>query len=248
MKNPARFNRYQNPKLVGALLAVLGIVTAAVVLVSVDKIAGSENQTEFRYERQFFSETESFEKADQMPELIGGLSSLQKKIRYPQAARDAGIEGTVLIEFTVDEKGRVVNPIIMRSIGGGCDEEAVRVLKEARFKPGKQHGRPVRVKLTIPITFRLDQSSETTNDAPVGLENPDARIEIDGAGQVRVNGEIVSENELTDLLKSLIKSDELVISILHATTPAAMKALEKIREILRNHLEVRTLHYRIEST
>lgn len=95
---------------------------------------------------------------EKMPELIGGLASLQKEIKYPQMARNAGIEGRVIIQFIVNEQGQVENPQIIRGIGGGCDEEALRAVKLAQFKPGKQRGEPVRVQYSLPIVFKLSES------------------------------------------------------------------------------------------
>jgi TonB family protein len=92
---------------------------------------------------------------EQTPELIGGLGALQRKVRYPELARRAGVEGRVILQFTVDEQGRVTDPRIIRGIGAGCDEEALRVVKQARFRPGTQRGKPVQVKMSLPITFRL---------------------------------------------------------------------------------------------
>lgn len=92
---------------------------------------------------------------EQMPELIGGLESIQSKIRYPEMAKRADISGRVIVQFVVNEKGEVVNPQIIRGIGGGCDEEALRVVKEAKFRPGNQRGRPVKVQYTVPVIFVL---------------------------------------------------------------------------------------------
>ena len=92
---------------------------------------------------------------EQMPELIGGLESIQSKIRYPEMAKRAGISGRVIVQFVVNEKGEVVNPQVIRGIGGGCDEEALRVVKEAKFRPGNQRGRPVKVQYTVPVIFVL---------------------------------------------------------------------------------------------
>ena len=92
---------------------------------------------------------------EQMPQLIGGLASLQKKVKYPEMARRAAIEGRVTIQFIVNEKGRVENPRVIRGIGGGCDEEALKAVMTARFKPGMQRGRPVRVQYSLPIVFRF---------------------------------------------------------------------------------------------
>jgi protein TonB len=92
---------------------------------------------------------------EQMPELEGGLAGLQKKIKYPEIAKKAGVEGRVFVQFIVDEQGNVTNPEVVRGIGAGCDEEALRALRTAKFTPGKQRGKAVRVKMTLPVTFRL---------------------------------------------------------------------------------------------
>lgn len=100
-------------------------------------------------------EPEIFVVVEQPPILIGGLAELQKKIRYPSIAIDAGIEGRVIVQFIINAQGEVYNPTIIRGIGAGCDEEAVRVVKLAKFKPGMQRGKAVSVKYTIPISFKL---------------------------------------------------------------------------------------------
>lgn len=92
---------------------------------------------------------------EQMPELIGGLESIQSKIRYPEMAKRANISGRVIVQFIVNERGEVINPNVIRGIGGGCDEEALRVVSQAKFKPGHQRGRPVRVQYTVPVIFVL---------------------------------------------------------------------------------------------
>lgn len=100
-------------------------------------------------------EPEIFVVVEQMPELIGGLGEIQKKIKYPEIARKAGVEGRVFIQFVVDEQGNVQDAAVTRGIGAGCDEEALRVVKQAKFKPGKQRGKSVKVKMSLPITFKL---------------------------------------------------------------------------------------------
>lgn len=100
-------------------------------------------------------EEDFFVAVEQMPQLKGGLGGLQKQINYPEMAKRAGIEGRVIIQFIVNENGKVENPRVIRGIGGGCDEEALRVVKQAEFQPGRQRGRPVRVQYSLPITFRL---------------------------------------------------------------------------------------------
>ncbi|MFV1981520.1 MAG: energy transducer TonB [Rhodothermia bacterium] len=101
------------------------------------------------------AEPEIFVVVEQMPELIGGIAGLQKRVTYPEIAKKAGVEGTVFLQFIVDEKGNVVDPVVMRGIGAGCDEAALKAIRTAKFKPGRQRGKPVKVKFSLPVRFRL---------------------------------------------------------------------------------------------
>ncbi len=98
---------------------------------------------------------EIFVIVEEMPKLIGGIASIMEEIKYPELARRAKIEGRVIVEFVVDENGNVLNPRVIRGIGGGCDEEALRVVKKAKFIPGLQRGMPVKVRYNLPVTFML---------------------------------------------------------------------------------------------
>ena len=100
-------------------------------------------------------EEKTFLVVEEEPQLIGGLASIQNEIKYPEAARRAGIEGRVYVQFVVNERGEVENPRVIRGIGGGADEEALRAVKLAKFKPGLQRGRPVRVQISLPVIFQL---------------------------------------------------------------------------------------------
>lgn len=100
-------------------------------------------------------EPEIFVIVEEMPELIGGLPGLQKRIKYPEIAKKAGVEGRVYVQFVVDEQGNVHNPVVTRGIGAGCDEAAVEAIMDAKFTPGKQRGKPVKVKMSLPVTFKL---------------------------------------------------------------------------------------------
>ncbi len=90
------------------------------------------------------------------PELIGGIAELLRSIRYPEQALRAGVQGYVMVEFVVTETGDVIDPVVRRGIGYGADEEAVRVIMQAKFTPGIQNGRPVRVRYALPVHFRLN--------------------------------------------------------------------------------------------
>ncbi|MCB0717276.1 MAG: energy transducer TonB [Bacteroidetes bacterium] len=89
------------------------------------------------------------------PELIGGMEALHKKINYPPIAKKAGVEGRVTVQFIVNEQGNVQDAVVLRGIGAGCDEEALRAITSMKFKPGKQRGKPVKVKMSLPVMFKL---------------------------------------------------------------------------------------------
>ncbi|TAE39075.1 MAG: energy transducer TonB [Sphingobacteriales bacterium] len=81
---------------------------------------------------------------------------LGKNLRYPPIASENGIQGKVIVNFIVEKDGSLTDIKIVRGIGGGCDEEAIRVLKKSpKWSPGIQNGRSVRVNYTIPISFKL---------------------------------------------------------------------------------------------
>ena len=82
---------------------------------------------------------------------------LQKNLHYPDAAREGNIEGRVIVKFVVNEDGGVSDVTIVRGIGGGCDEEAKRVVAAMpHWKAGKQNGKAVKVYFTLPIQFKLE--------------------------------------------------------------------------------------------
>lgn len=104
--------------------------------------------------------TESSEPRDyteQMPEFDGDIYRyLSKAVRYPRQAVQAGIEGRVIVHFVVNRDGSIVDVELVRGIGGGCDEEALRVVRGMpAWKPGMHNGKAVRVNYNLPISFRL---------------------------------------------------------------------------------------------
>lgn len=106
-------------------------------------------------------ETPIFTVVEEMPTFPGGdearIKFLTENIKYPQMAKESGIQGTVFVTFVIDEKGRVADVKILRGIGGNCDEEAIRVVKMMPpWNAGKQSGKPVRVQFNMPIKFTLN--------------------------------------------------------------------------------------------
>jgi len=89
---------------------------------------------------------------ENMPVLLGGITELQKKIVYP--ARGSGMEGRVVVQFIVDKSGSSQCHEITKSLAEFFDQEAIRVVKESRFRPGLQNGKPIAVQYSLPIVFR----------------------------------------------------------------------------------------------
>ena len=105
-------------------------------------------------------EQEIFKIVEEMPAFPGGEAKLMeyvaKNVKYPQIARETGVQGRVYVNFVVEPDGSVSNVSVLRGIGGGCDEEAIRVVKSMpKWKPGKQRGKAVRVSYMLPVNFKL---------------------------------------------------------------------------------------------
>lgn len=100
--------------------------------------------------------------AEQMPEFVGGLEEMykfiNKNIQYPQMARENGIQGKVILTFVVGTDGKISQiEQVSKKLGWGLDDEAIRIVKSMpNWVPGKQNGKPVAVKFTLPIKFQLN--------------------------------------------------------------------------------------------
>jgi TonB family protein len=106
-------------------------------------------------EERFENDPAFYLTVEVMPEPVGGMETIYKKLVYPETAKDKGIEGTVIIKTFIDEYGEVTNAEVEKGIGGGCDEAARLAVYYTKFKPGMQRGRPVRVQMQIPVEFKL---------------------------------------------------------------------------------------------
>lgn len=101
-----------------------------------------------------------FIKVERQPKPVGGMEAfyeyLAKNMKYPARALQYRIEGKVLLEFVINKDGSLTDLKVIRGIGFGCDEEALRVIAEApAWEPGRQRGEPVRVRMKIPLTFKI---------------------------------------------------------------------------------------------
>ena len=105
-------------------------------------------------------EQQIFQVVEEMPEFPGGMAEclkfLGKNIKYPTISQENGVQGKVIVQFVVNKDGSIVDPVVVRSVDPYLDKEALRVIKMMpKWKPGKQRNKPVRVKYTVPVTFKL---------------------------------------------------------------------------------------------
>ncbi len=102
-----------------------------------------------------------FDIVENMPTPVGGYAAfykfLSKNLRYPTQAKRMGIEGKVFMQFVIDKDGSITDAQVIKGIGAGCDEEALRAInKHPKWNAGKQRGRAVKVRMVVPIVFQLN--------------------------------------------------------------------------------------------
>ena len=132
-------------------------------------IASTEDQTEYIEIKEVENivvedipdEEAPFMVVEKMPEFPGGTAALMayltKNIKYPPVCRENNIQGRVLIQFIVNRDGSIVDPEVVKSVNPYLDKEALRVISTMpKWSPGEQRGKPVRVKFTVPVNFKLN--------------------------------------------------------------------------------------------
>jgi len=130
--------------------------------ISVTDVAGNTDASEVADLKVVEEKEEPLAFVEQMPEFPGGQDALFKylnsNIKYPSIAQEMGISGKVVLQFVVDKQGKIGNIKVVRTLGAGCDEEAVRVVKAMpSWKAGRQNGKSVPVYFTLPVFFQLKE-------------------------------------------------------------------------------------------
>ncbi|MEZ5195845.1 MAG: energy transducer TonB [Bacteroidales bacterium] len=153
-----------------AFILPLAMVLALIFSASVsERIIAQESMSDKELKAEQFKqqkqESDVYTEVEKMPEYPGGddarIKFLVENIKYPAEARKNGVRGTVFVAFIVEKDGEISNVKALKGIGGGCDEEAVRVISMMpNWKPGMQKGKPVRVQFNMPIKFNLDHGGE----------------------------------------------------------------------------------------
>ncbi|MCB2207932.1 MAG: M56 family metallopeptidase [Bacteroidetes bacterium] len=146
----------------------LGMLFIAATMVVIFFACSSPDKKQIDPAEESGNETEAvFTVVEVMPEYPGGMEALIEylgsNIKYPEQAKEEGIEGKVFVNFIVEKDGSIGETKVLRGIGGGCDEEAVRVISQMTdWTPGTQGGEAVRVSYNLPINFKLDGQKNDT--------------------------------------------------------------------------------------
>ncbi len=174
--------------------------------------------------------------AEDPPELSGGMKALQKSIQYPEMAKEAGIEGRVIVQFIVDKDGAVTNPTVARGVHEQLNEAALEAVKQQAFSPGRQDGEPVKVQMSLPVTFRLPNASggavngsgsDATASSPssrtdasghlfekAGIQR--VRVLMNEEGRLLIDDEPVEMSSLTDAVRQRITADVARAALIYA--------------------------------
>ena len=143
----------------------------------------------FHFPAQVANNDTVFQMVEQMPEFPGGVEAMMhyvaNNVKYPQEARDKNISGRVFVSFVIEKDGSINEAKVMRGIGGGCDEEAVRVVKNMpKWKPGMQKGKPVRVSYMMPLNFKLTEGQPNPSLGEARVSKVESKPDKNGVYQM----------------------------------------------------------------
>ncbi len=161
-----------SPWKVGVLASLC--VTLFVVFACSEDRQQTTTETTAQSATESQTEGEVFTVVEELPQYPGGVDAFYKyvisEIKYPKEARLGGIEGRVDVQFVVERDGSLSDVKVSKGIGAGCDNEAVRVVQHAAsFKPGTQRGKPVRVRMILPIIFKLNEGETNEDNSTKGI-------------------------------------------------------------------------------
>lgn len=159
-----------SPWKLGALLVLCAVLFTVFACSEERDQTVAENQTA-RLNKDIFVVVEA------LPEAEGGMSvflnQFSSAVNYPSEALKKRVEGRVDVQFVVNKDGSLSDVTVVKGIGAGCDEEVIKAIRNAAsFKPGQQNGKPVRVRMILPVTFKLDESLSNGGTISVGVIQP----------------------------------------------------------------------------
>ena len=194
------------------------------------------------------SQPDVFDEVDEAPQFPGGMAGLMQylssSIRYPNDAREAGAQGRVVVSFIVEKDGSISNAKVTKPTYSSFDEEALRVVcAMPKWMPGKQNGEVVRVKYSLPVSFRHDSQEAPKPEGTVmsiPVVPPSERAEIDENGRITINGREVKrrlfdgshpdDNKVCLAIANIMLSDIEYFDYKIDGEPVAAKDLLEVRQ------------------
>ena len=181
------------------------------------------------------SDEKTYDVCDEMPQFPGGVSELMKflsmNIRYPEGAEEKGDQGHVIVSFVVKKDGSISGAEVRKSVSPELDAEALRIINAMpAWTPGKQHGEPVSVKYTLPVTFRLQTDKFTT--VGVGDVKLEDKTVKSISYMVKKNGEMAEEATLKDdfdVEVDGVKSDKPMSEVLKELNPDDIESMTVVK-------------------
>jgi len=183
--------------------------------------------------------------AEEQPS-CGGVRALTDHIQYPETAQEEGIEGRVMVQFVVDKEGSVTDPSIARGVHKDLDEAALAAVNNLDCEAGTIGGSPVKVQMTLPVTFALpdeESSSTTSRSRDLNYENTGTqgiRVLMNEDGNLLVDGEPVAVSNVAAAVRQHIPQDAARAALLYAEGAPADRVAE-VEATLRT-LDVRKVH------
>ena len=249
-----------SPVSLAASLLAVGLVVVLGVVACSDSAAPTASSPssptgELETSGESGASDEVFVVVEQQPE-CGGVQALAENIQYPDVAREAGIEGRVFVQFVVDEDGDVTDPTVTRGVHETLDAAALSAVKQLECKPGRQRGEPVKVRMALPVTFRLDNESHGSGDktGPSGAAPKSdsggtlfekagiqvVRVLMNEDGNLLVDDEPVDFGNLAAAVRQHITQDAARAALLYAKGAPADRVAEA--EATLRALDVQKVH------
>ena len=189
------------------------------------------------------SQPDVFDMVDEMPQFPGGMAGLMQylstNVRYPEDAKESGAQGRVIVSFIVEKDGSISNARVTKPTYSSLDDEALRVVSNMpKWTPGKQNSETVRVKYSIPVSFRMN-SKETpkAKGAFKPAESAEEQVDLDMNGRFFINGKEVKrylfdgshsqDNILTRAIANIIINDAEHFDYVIDGEPVSVKDLQE---------------------
>ena len=204
-----------------------------------------------------FAKTDDvFDEVDEIPQFPGGMAGmmqyLSSNIRYPKDAKESGAQGRVIVSFIIEKDGSISNAKVAKPTYSSLDEEALRVVSNMpKWTPGKQNGEAVRVKYSIPVSFRLNSKETPNAEGAIKTAEPsEEQVDIDMKGRIFINGKEVKrylfdgshpqDNILTRAIANIMINDAEHFDYVIDGEPVSAKDLQERKS---NNNPIKSIEY-----